>query len=209
MDLRQEIALLKLTPQQKTFAEAYLEHFDVVKAGKIAGYRSSRSCYDAFENDNVKAYIEILKREISQRLNLKIEDVIREYMKVGFSNVDDIVSWNSRTPTLKESKKLTRDQKAAIASVKSTREGVEVKMHSKLDALAALKNFLTPTDPGKKPGSAGDTNINIGEVKVALADPQVRMQLEALSRVFSGKGRKNLSHLDKHVKAITDGKQDS
>lgn len=207
--LREEIAKLKLTDQQKRFAEAYLESFDANKAMKVAGYGSKSKTAPLLEHDGVQAYIAILKKEISSRLNLKLEDVIREYMKVGFSNIDDVVSWNARTPTLKESKKLTREQKAAIASVKSTREGVEVKMHSKLDALAALRNFLTPqSDSGKKPEPGGDT-IHIGEVRIALADPQVRMQLEALSRIFTGKGRKNLAHLDKHVKAITDGKQDS
>jgi len=206
MKLRQEIADLKLTDKQKRFCESYLEDFDAPKAVRRTGY-GGRNASDVgrqlLQNENIQAYIAILKREVSSRIALRLEDVMREYMRVGFARIDEIASWSKGTVTLKPSKTLTEDQLSAIASVENTREGLKIKMHGKLEALAKLKEFCEEKPKTGKTASTASTLINIGEVRVALGKPETRKALDQVSSAFLGRRLKSLEHLDKYVDKVT------
>jgi len=206
MKLRQEIADLRLTDKQKRFCEEYLIDFDATKAVKRSGYHGKNASTVASQimsSESVQAYIAILKKELSERVNLRLEDVVREYMRIGFARIDEMVSWSKETVTLKPSKTLTEDQLAAVASVENTREGIKIKMHGKLEALAKLKEFCD--DPGEKGKTkpAGDTYVNVNEVRVLLADPAMRQSLDKVSQAFIGRRLKSLTHLDAHVEKVT------
>jgi phage terminase small subunit len=205
MKLREEIAGLGLTERQKAFCESYLEDFNASAAMKRIGYKGANAATMGAQHlasETVQAYISLLKREISSRINLRLEDVMREYMRVGFARIDDIATWKKGSITLKGSATLTPDQLSAIASVENTREGIKIKMHGKLDALAKLKEFCEERPASKAPGGA--TQINIGEVRVALGNAETRKALDQVASAFLGKRQKALEYLDEHIKKVTD-----
>ena len=204
--LRQEIAELKLTDKQKSFCEEYLVDFDPARAARRAGYRGRNQRQVAeqlLQGEAIQAYIAILKKEVSERVGIRLDDVLREYMRIGFANIEDLASWTKGTISLTPSAKLSRDQMAAIASVENTREGIKVKMLCKLEALGKLNVFCEEKErsPGDK--KSGETTININEIRVALGNPQTRKALDQVSSVFLGRKLKNLEHLDSHVAKVT------
>jgi phage terminase small subunit len=205
MNLREEIAALHLTERQKAFCESYLEDFDASKAMKRIGYKGKNAGVMGAQHlasDTVQAYLAILKREIASRINLRLEDVMREYMRVGFARIDDIATWDKGVIKLKKFNDLSPDQLSAIASVENTREGIKIKMHGKLDALSKLKEFCEERPAAKTP--SGPTQINIGEVRVALGNAETRKALDQVASAFLGKRQKALEYLDEHIKKVTD-----
>ena len=205
MKLREEIAGLGLTERQKAFCESYLEDFNASAAMKRIGYKGPNAATMGSQHlasETVQTYISLLKREISSRINLRLEDVMREYMRVGFARIDDIATWDKGVIKLKKFNDLSTDHLAAIASVENTREGLKIKMHGKLEALSALKAFCEERQDKKSP--AGPTQINIGEVRVALGNADTRKALDQVASAFLGKRQKALAYLDEHIKKVTD-----
>ena len=90
---------LQLTDQQKLFAERYVEHFNKSRAVRESGSRSLsrdaiRNLYeDMLSNDRVLAYIEILKEDAVGRVDLRLDRVLKEQMRLGFSRMDHFVTW--------------------------------------------------------------------------------------------------------------------
>lgn len=141
------MAAPKLTPKQKKFCQEYLVDLNATRAAIRSGYSKKTSGQIGEQNLKklvVKKYISVLQEKIQEKTGLRIEDVIAELVKVGFSNVQDFVSTGNKIGDIK---KLKRDKAAAISSVKTTfkvggEKTTEIKFYDKVDALEKLGRHL-------------------------------------------------------------------
>lgn len=144
-----------LTPKQKRFCEEFIKDCNATQAYLRAGYKTTESAARAnavrlIANDNVQAYIQQLQKARSQRTEIDADRVLKEYARIAFSNVTDVLSFDGGGVTIKDSKDLSQDVTAALDSIEcvtidseaSSRTSVKVKMHSKLSALGAIAKLI-------------------------------------------------------------------
>lgn len=95
------------------------------------------------KNDKVIKKIEQLRKNINKKLELSAESVIYEYMKLGMTNLTDLIDLSSGTPKFKDLEMINPDHLAALQSVAVTPQGaVKFKMHDKKGALDSLAKHL-------------------------------------------------------------------
>lgn len=94
------------------------------------------------KNPKVIKKIEQLKKKLNIKLELKAEDVIREYMRIAFTNLTDVVDISEGIPKLKELEAINPDHLAAIQAISQTANGLKIKMHDKKGSLDSLSNHL-------------------------------------------------------------------
>lgn len=163
MALMADIKTLK--PIHYAFVDEYCVHRNATKAAENAGYskntagsQGSRLLKDA----NIKALIGEKLKTISHNLEITAERVLQEYAKIAFANSDDYFEWSASSVNLKPSDMLTRDQKAAISSIKETTTehggALELKLHDKQKALDALARHLELFD--------GDSGANDPDITI-------------------------------------------
>jgi len=137
-----------LNAKELHFVREYLVDKNATRSAKAAGFAVSTAekkapmwvaesrakstkphVWDAVQ-EGMKALVE--------KVDVRAEAVLREYMNIGFANVGMIASWEGSSVTLKDSEKLSEQAMQAVSEVSQGRFGVKVKMHSKTAALDAL-----------------------------------------------------------------------
>lgn len=68
-------------------------------------------------------------------------------------------------PVFKDTRRLSRGALALFAGVKETKDGMEIKMHSKLDALEKVFRHLGMYDADKPPAANVSVSVQAGPVK--------------------------------------------
>ena len=148
----------KLTAKQRRFVDEYLVDFNVTQAAIRAGY-SKRSAHvtgaETLRNPKVAVEIARRQRDLQVRTEVSQDRVVKELMRVAFADATNYVQGQPRTivgvdgkervvqvvmPT--EMAELTDDQRAAIAAIKQTSSGIEVKLCDKLKALELLGRHI-------------------------------------------------------------------
>lgn len=162
----------KLTSKQQKFIDEYLVDLNATRAYKAAypKCKSDEAANAASSRllRNVKVQEQIAKEqnEIQARTKVTQDRVIQELAKVAFSNATDFAEivtrpikhryWDETKKeyvyedgdvyeqdiVLKDTKQLTEDQKAAIASIKNTKHGISVEHFNKVEALHLLGQHL-------------------------------------------------------------------
>jgi len=178
-----------ITPKNAKFIDEYIKTSDLSKSWIAAGYSENNpsSCAaKCLKKPQIKREYKRRLKEIGRKVNFDAIDVINELGKIAFSNSDDYIDWHEIkidkvTPTgevkkeivsrayLKAGSEVTREMRAAISGIKETINGVEVKFHSKTQALESLKKYFGIDDPReiekakriKDGGGATDINITI------------------------------------------------
>jgi phage terminase small subunit len=139
-----------LTAKQKRFVLEYLLDMNGTAAAVRAGF-SPRTAKEIACQLLGKPHVqhELSKRmtDVAQGLEMRIDDVVREYCKIARANITDFLSFGPDGVDLKPSSERTPDELAAIAEVRmfATGDGkksVALKLHSKTDALNALGKHL-------------------------------------------------------------------
>lgn len=141
--------MASLTAKQQRFVEEYLLDLNATQAAIRAGYSTKTANRIASQNLS-KLYIQdaITKRrvDLQTEFDLTPEKVIAEYMKIGFANMGDYVTWNKDRVDLTNSEDLTANQLAAVAEVSETRgektSSIRFKLHDKKGALDSLAKTL-------------------------------------------------------------------
>jgi phage terminase small subunit len=143
-----------LNAKQKLFCEEYIIDLNAKAAYIRAGYKDSASASAnaarLIADDSVRAYVEELKAGRSQALKLTAEKVLQEIARVAFSNICEVMEFDSAGVNVKDSANLTEDTTAAIASVSETKTETEVstttritvKLHNKISALSLAAKHL-------------------------------------------------------------------
>lgn len=137
--------MAKLTEKQKRFVQEYLVDLNATAAAKRAGYSAKTADRIGPEllgktcvSEAVKAAIE--KR--SARTGITQDRVLEELAAIAFARGTDYAGIISGVALYHDTDKLTDSQKAAIVSIKSTKDGVEIKLANKLKALELLGRHL-------------------------------------------------------------------
>lgn len=159
-----------MTEKQKIFCDEYLIDFNATRAYKVA-YPNCKKDNTARANSsrllaiaNIQEYISQKTREKQERAEISQDKIIQELVNIAFSNGTDFAQIVTReyadkkydkdgneigvemkqykylelTPT----NELTQNQKSAIASIKQTNSGIEIKTADKVKALELLgKHF--------------------------------------------------------------------
>ena len=162
----------KLTAKQQKFVDEYLIDLNATRAYKTAypNCKSDEAANAASSRllRNVKVQEQISKgqEEIQDRTKITQDMIVQELAKIAFSNATDYAEIVTR-PTvhrvwdkeqekyvyedsdvyeqeivLKDTSKLTDDQKAAISSIKNTKHGIAIEQCNKVEALHLLGQHL-------------------------------------------------------------------
>ena len=159
----------KMTNAQKRFCDEYLIDLNATRAYKVA-YRckkdetASVNGSKLLRNTKVQEYISQKQKEIQKRTEITQDKVIKELANIAFSNGTDFVQIVERQYEeniyddegncigtkpkkykcleLTATDELTEEQKSAIAGIKQTTNGIEIKTNDKVKALELLGKHL-------------------------------------------------------------------
>ena len=123
------------------FAQHVARGVDRKKAYAAAGFESENAANGVcrlMRETAVLDRIEYHSRLIVDSAGVTREWVIDQLRQVASSNMSNVAEWDGASVTLKDSEDLPSDITAAVAEVSQTKEGVKIKLHSKLDALTKL-----------------------------------------------------------------------
>ena len=84
--------------------------------------------------------------------------IIEEYTRIAFSDITDYLKFGSTGVWLKDSEGLDKKKTAALESVKEGKDGISLKMHSKLAALNKLAEYH---ELMKRPEVESDLDIEV------------------------------------------------
>lgn len=151
-----------LKPRQEDFAHEYLIDLNARQAAIRAGYSEKSAHVIGHENlnkPNIAAHIQKLRAKRAKRYEITAENVLKEYAKIAFSNMDDYIDTQSHDLPVIDMKGLSRDELAVVSEITvdtryefegkggdrecvGTIDKVKFKLHDKQKALEALSKNL-------------------------------------------------------------------
>jgi phage terminase small subunit len=156
-----------LTERQKRFVAEYLIDMDGAGAAKRAGFserNANVSAYKLLHRPAVQAELARQKAELYARLQMRAEDVLREYVKIARANITDFVTFDANGVKLHPSSERKPEELAAVAEVRSIAGqngmSVSLKMHNKVEALTALGRHLGLFVERHEHNLRGHANVN-------------------------------------------------
>jgi phage terminase small subunit len=148
---------MALTAKMIRFAEEYIVDLNATQAAIRAGYseRTAKSIgQENLTKPDLQEYIQNLMDERSKRTEITADMVLKEYAKIGFSNITDYLKVEEKTVqtdvgpimmqgvTIFETDHIERDKLDAVAEIKQTRDGIALKLHDKKGALDSIARHL-------------------------------------------------------------------
>ena len=145
-----------LTAKQARFVEEYLVDLNATQAAIRAGYSKRTASETGYENLNkpqISDAISKAKLARSERTEITQDMVLREFAKIGFSDIRKAVAWGSVPEfgddgervypvQLMASESMDDDTAAAVSEVSLTAQGVKIKMYDKKSALDSIAKHL-------------------------------------------------------------------
>jgi phage terminase small subunit len=155
-----------LTDKQERFCEEFLKSFNATEAYRTV-YRCSQKAAESggsrsLRNGKVQRYLSVLRSRVSRKAEVSLERTIQELARVAYSDITELLSFDSEGVTFRDSKTLPKDTTAAIESISSqttvTRQGsqeetrvtLKAKLHNKMAALSQLMEFHGAKDEFNK-----------------------------------------------------------
>lgn len=171
-----------LTPKQARFIAEYLIDLNATQAAIRAGYSEDSAAIIGFENlrkPYIQAEIRRRQEDTAASLGLTREKLLREWMRVGFSDMRRFAKFQNGELEITDSDDLTEDEAAAIEELSMSESSStsdagdsrsvtrKVKLHSKTKALENLSKHmgLLDPDPTKTPPVTINLNYNLDEGK--------------------------------------------
>lgn len=139
---------MSLTKKQKIFVDEYLIDLNATRAYKAAypnvkkDATAAQSGSRLLRNVKVAEYISMRMQERQKRVEITQDQVIAELAAIAFSCVTDYVEIKDNRIYVKDTSKLTEEQKKAIVAIKEGKNGIEIKLYNKEKALEALGRHL-------------------------------------------------------------------
>ena len=140
----------KLTPLQRRLVEIYvsMRKPNQAKAYILAGYKvrgktAEQEASRTLKKPQVKAYMKSILKKATEQAEKSAAEVIRELEKLGFSNIKDYLSFDSKGIKLKNSSRMSREQLACISQVSESisKKGTKYIKFSLYDKRAALETL--------------------------------------------------------------------
>lgn len=142
--------------------DEYLVDLNATAAARRAGYSAKTADRIGPELLGKTCVSEAIKKAMEKRqtrVEISQDRVLRELAAVAFANGTDYASVVSGLVMMNDTEDLTQEQKAAIVSIKQTKEGVEVKLADKMKALELLAKHLGLFEVQEKPEDAQAVTI--------------------------------------------------
>lgn len=137
-----------MTEKQKIFADEYLIDLNATQAYRTT-YKNVKSDDVArragnrlLTNVDITNYIAERMQERQKRTEITQDRVLQELAAVAFSNATDYVEVRDNAVIIKDTASLSDTQIKALAGIKESRGGIEVKLNDKLKALELLGRHL-------------------------------------------------------------------
>ena len=134
-----------LSEQQVRFCRYYAIDFNGKKAAVKAKYSKKSAAVIASQlltRLNIQLKIRMILNRQDKRIDLSADKVKNEIARVAFSDLTDYLEFGKSGIKLKDSRKLTKNQTAALSEVSETigkyGTAVKIKVHSKNDGLDML-----------------------------------------------------------------------
>lgn len=137
-----------MTEKQKIFADEYLIDLNATRAYRVAypSVKKEESAASAaarmLRNVKVAEYIAERMEERQKRTEITQDMVLQELAAIAFARATDYVSVRDGMVQVKDTDQLSDSQIAAIAGIKETQNGIEVKLGSKEKTLELLGRHL-------------------------------------------------------------------
>ncbi len=163
--------------KHERFCKEYVKDLNATQAYIRSGYEKKGAKENAsrlIANDNIKTRIIELQSKISERLEIKADDIAREFMRLGFHNIQDFLDEDGNITNLS---KLPRSVTASVSSIKNTllktlKDDIgtiistEIKFHSKERALESLGKHIGWFNEDNKQ----KTEFTIGTIEIIKPD---------------------------------------
>ena len=134
--------MAKLSEKQKRFVQEYLVDLNATAAAKRAGYKDPNIGRRLVTKSNVSEAIQRAMEKRQARTEITQDRVLEELAAIAFAKGTDYADIVSGLVVPHDTGSMTEHQKAAIVSIKQTKDRVEVKLAGKLKALELLGKHL-------------------------------------------------------------------
>lgn len=145
-----------MTPKQEVFVREYLIDLNATAAARRAGYaHATTQGPRLLENVGIAAAIKEHQDKRAKKLEITADRVVREFARVGFSDIRVLMKWGEDRVTFIPSGDLDEDAAAIVSGVKSKtkhytdKEGgsettveLELKTYDKVSALTQIGRHL-------------------------------------------------------------------
>jgi phage terminase small subunit len=134
-----------MNPKQQRFCQEYLLDLNATQAAIRAGYSPKTATAIGAEHltkPHIQAEIQRLQTERSQRLDITADEVLLDLAAIAFTPITDVLTVENGKVTLLDSSEWSDDAHKAVEAVRRSKDGLSIKMHSKLDALGKLGHHL-------------------------------------------------------------------
>ena len=143
---------MALTAKQRVFADEYLIDLNATRAYKVA-YPNVKKDETAAANSSrmlryakVEDYIRKCMKVREKRTEITQDMVLKELAKIGFADVTDFVTIESKgsykAVQVKSTGEMPEDKLGAIAGIKEGANGIEIKLNDKGKALELIGRHL-------------------------------------------------------------------
>ena len=155
--------MAKLTPKQERFVDEYLVDLNATAAAKRAGYSeksASRIAIELLNKTHVSAAIQARRDKLRGKLEITQEAVLQELASIAFANGTDFVTvTGAGLLCVKATSEVPKNKLPAIAGIKYSQLGIEIKLHDKVRALELLGKHLGVFATGGRAAAAEGKNI--------------------------------------------------
>lgn len=150
----------KFTAREKRFVKEYPKDLNGTRAAIDSGYSEKTAVKIATELLKKPHIKQAIKKEIQamlDRAEIKAWMVLKETALIAFSNIKNVADFGGGRVKLKDSDDLHSDLTASVSEVSESKHGVRIKMHSKIDALKVLADYLNLSGSGDGEEDQGQT----------------------------------------------------
>lgn len=134
-----------LTPKQEKFCREYMKDLNGTQSAIRAGYSPKTANEQAsrmLAKVNIQEFISILRKKQEERTNISADKVIKEFAKLGFSDIKDYIGDNLSFKALNEIKNSEAISSIKITEAKDGSKSIEFRLHDKKGALENLGKHL-------------------------------------------------------------------
>lgn len=155
--------MVKLTEKQKRFVQEYLVDLNATAAAKRAGYSeksASRIAVELLNKTQVSAEIQKHQAKRQKRTEITQEKVLQELAAIAFANGYDFAQViKPGVVRVIPTEEIPQDKRKAVASIKETANGTEIKTYDKVRALELLGKHLGIFDSNNNTITEQENNI--------------------------------------------------
>lgn len=137
-----------MTDAQKIFCDEYLIDFNATRAYKVAYKRCKKdetanvNSSKLLRNTKVKEYIKERMDERQKRTEITQDMVLNELAAIAFASATDFARVKNGSVVIDDTDELEEKVKKAIVGIKEGKNGIEVSMANKMQALELLGRHL-------------------------------------------------------------------